>query len=762
AQNHVVQWFENSRSDMASIVAGSPASAGNLRGVRLRLCLAVLVLLLIGAMGLWRALSEPSTGYRFGGSPQNGVTAVPTRPHLPPLSGVSALRVTTAEGAVHRLALSALLVAETGGLTLYYRDQRIFYNEHVALWTWLVQAHAGRVHLSVEHAGGTTSLVVQGKTWGELGPRFWVSWCTALLALSVGLAVWVYRSVDGAANWYALSSLAYGYWMVVLAGTSSRLLTQEAVSFQWLHWGTHAAAYLYLMGLCLLLWRFPVPLDGRWINRQRLLTALVVWCTGFMLVDVLEWVDSISLGFRLPNLAPAVLLLGLYTVQWRRSRDQPMQRAQIKWLGLLLVLTLTVPFVASVYAIVDVYSPLPIAYGMVVFSLVFLGFVPLVTRLRLFELEAWWPRAWLWFLGGLLVVVLDVVLLLALPWNGRYALTVALALAGWVYFPLRQWLWRRLSESALPQLTDVLPDVVALATESGAPSPVISQRWQRLWDKQFQPQSMNVLACGDRVEAEAHGRWLKVPSVGALPALALGLPMRGTRLFNPQDVQRCQQIVTLIRHGLEAGQAQARGAQAERQRIAADLHDDLGAKLMTLVQMGGHGATAQLAREALHDMRQSVKGMAGQSVAAEEVLADWRAEGVSRLHAAGLKVQWDVNDPPPGCVWSARVQLQLSRLLREALSNVIRHSGARLCVVRIRAQADQVTLSVEDDGRGWPVHPPDDGLDARNPGTGLGLSNMERRARKLGGRHLFDASPLGGARVWVQVPLGAAGGASAS
>jgi signal transduction histidine kinase len=761
AQNHVVQWFENSRSDMASIVAGSPASVGNLRGVRLRLCLAVLVLLLIGAMGLWRALSEPSTGYRFVGSPQDGVTAVPTRAHLLPLSGVSALQVVAPDGAVHRLALSAALVAETGGLTLYYRDQRTFYREHVALWTWLEQAHAGRVRLSVAHAGGTTPLAVHGKTWAELGPRFWVPWCTALLALSVGLAVWVYRSVDGAANWYALSSLAYSYWMVVLAGTSSRLLTQEALSFQWLHWGTHAAAYLYLVGLCMLLWRFPVALDGRWMNRPRLLTVLAVWCTGFMLVDVMEWVDSISLGFRLPNLAPALLLLGLYTAQWRRSRAQPLQRAQLKWLGLLLVLTLTVPFVASVYAIVDVYSALPMAYGMVVFSLVFLGFVPLVTRLRLFELEAWWPRAWLWFLGGLLVVVLDVVLLLVLSWDGRHALTVALALAGWLYFPLRQWLWRRLSESALPQLADVLPDVVVLATESGAPSPVISQRWQRLWDKQFQPQSMSVLACVDRVEVDALGQRLRVPGVGALPPLALGLPMRGTRLFNPQDVQRCEQIVTLIRHGLEAGQAQARGAQAERQRIAADLHDDLGAKLMTLVQMGGHGATAQLAREALHDMRQSVKGMAGQPVAAEEVLADWRAEGVSRLHAAGLKVQWDVQDPPSGSVWSARVQLQLSRLLREALSNVIRHSGASLCRVRIQAMVDRITVSVEDDGRGWPEHLLVDGLDARNPGTGLGLSNMERRARKLGGQHVFDASPLGGARVWVQVPLGAGGDALA-
>jgi signal transduction histidine kinase len=364
-------------------------------------------------------------------------------------------------------------------------------------------------------------------------------------------------------------------------------------------------------------------------------------------------------------------------------------------------------------------------------------------------------------LGGLLVVVLDVVLLLALPWDGRSALTMALALAGWVYFPLRQWLWRRLSESALPQLVDVLPDVVVLVTESHAPSPTISKHWQRLWDKQFQPQSMTVLASCDQVEVRAQGLRLTVPSVGAFPPLELGLPMRGTRLFNPQDVQRCQQIVTLIRHGLEARQAQARGAMAERQRIAADLHDDLGAKLMTLVQMGGHSLTAQLAREALHDMRQSVKGMAGQPVAAEEVLADWRAEGVSRLHAAGLKVQWEANEPPPSSVWSARVQLQLSRLLREALSNVIRHSGAGLCVVRIQALADQVTVSVEDDGRGWSWQQPADGFPALNPGAGMGLANMERRARKLGGQHVFDASPLGGARVWVRVPLGAVGESTA-
>ncbi|MDP3425641.1 MAG: hypothetical protein Q8S32_18010 [Burkholderiaceae bacterium] len=731
-----------------------------LSGVRLRLFVAVLLLLVVGVMGLWRTLAEPSIGHRFGWSAQEGVTAVPTLGVGPPLAGVTALLATTPDGAVQRLELSAPLMAETGGLTLYYRDQQYFYEQHAVFWTWLTQARSGSVRLEVEHAGGVLPVAIRSKTLAELGLRFWVPWCSALLALSVGLAVWVYRAVDGAANWYVLASLAYSYWMMVVAGTSSRLLTQEAVSFQWLHWWTHAAAYLYLIGLCMLLWRFPVALDGRWLTRSRLLAGMALWSGVFMLVDVLEWVDTISVGFRLPNLALAVLLLVLYLAQWRRSRGQPLHRAQIKWLGLLLMLTLAVPFVASLYAVVGVFSPLPIAYGMVVFSLIFVGFVPLVTRLRLFELEAWWPRAWLWFLGGVLVIVLDVALLLAWPLTGGHALMLAMALAGWIYFPLRQWLWRRLSDSALPQLTDVLPDVVALATESQVPlSAGMSVRWRRLWELQFQPLSVVVIAACGEVEIRAQGQRLRVPGVGALPALELGLPMRGTRLFSLQDVQRCQQIVALVRRGLEAGQAQARGAHAERQRIAADLHDDLGAKLLTIAQCAQQPDAdlqrlSRLARQALDDMRLSVRGLTTGDAPLADVLADWRAETVQRLSEAGLDAEWTTQWLPESgleaCMLPASTHVQLTRVLREAVSNTIRHSGATRCRVCISLQELTLLLQVEDDGRGLALN-----SGGRLPTRGFGLPNMERRARKLGGTHLFARSDLGGLLVSVAVPVGA-------
>ena len=743
-----------SLSDQAGIVAGRPPSADGLTAVRGRTAWAVLWLLILALLGLARALSEPSIGHRLAWVEGKGVVAWPGDDRSQGLQGVTAVWVHHASGRSERLPLDARVMAETGGLALYYREQGHFYAEHARFWEALRAAREGVAWLQLEHAQGLKTLAVRPKRLSELGPRFWVPWAVGLLALSVGMAVWVYRSVDGAAVWYALASLAYAFWMaVVVAPTSARLWTQHAASFQALHWLAHAASYLYLIGLCMLLWRFPSSLDRPGLRRGGVLAALLIWSSVFSLVDAMAWVETISVGFRLPNLVPALLLLGLYVAQWRRAHERPLHRAQLKWLGLLLGLTLAVPFVAVLFASVNRYSPVPMAYGMTLFSLIFLGFVPLVTRLRMFELEAWWPRAWLWFLGGLLVVLLDVALLLAWPLAHPDALTLAVALAGWVYFPLRQALWRRLSASGLPTMRDVLPEVVALVTETLSVAPARSARWARVWELQFQPLRLESQPAGTQVEEAvqivAGGEALQVPAVGGLPGLVLHLPMRGTRLFNPQDLRRSQEIVALVRHAIEAREAHARGAQEERQRIAADLHDDLGAKLLTIAQ-SSRGATpeaervSRLARQALDDMRLSVRGLTAPSAPLAEVLADWRAETVQRLDDAGIEAVWEAQAVPPEVMLPARTEVQLTRVLREAVSNTIRHSGARCCRVHLAYAGGRLTLVVEDDGVGLParVRP------------GQGLPNIERRARKLGGEHRVGTGTMGGVEVRVEVPVG--------
>jgi signal transduction histidine kinase len=200
----------------------------------------------------------------------------------------------------------------------------------------------------------------------------------------------------------------------------------------------------------------------------------------------------------------------------------------------------------------------------------------------------------------------------------------------------------------------------------------------------------------------------------------------------------------------------AEAAQGERRRIASDLHDDLGARLLGITQAsaqpresaeGDRERIATLARQALDEMRLAVRGMTAEPARAIDVFADWRAECVGRLQSAGLDVHWDAQEPDDELALPSRVQVQCTRVLREAVSNVIRHSGATACTVRIALQDGGLLLEVDDNGRGLEL--PAGGT----PGRGHGLASIEGRVRGLAGWHRFETAPGGGMRVAAWVPL---------
>jgi two-component system, NarL family, sensor histidine kinase UhpB len=224
--------------------------------------------------------------------------------------------------------------------------------------------------------------------------------------------------------------------------------------------------------------------------------------------------------------------------------------------------------------------------------------------------------------------------------------------------------------------------------------------------------------------------------------------LRHTEQLNTQLEGRIAQKSAEIERTYAAlAQASAReAAQNERKRIAADLHDDLGAKLLTMVHAGAQSSqrTADMARQALDDMRLSVRGMTAEPSLARNVLADWRAEAMQRLDGARIEGQWNANEPAADLVLPARLQVQLTRVLRETVSNVIRHSQAQRCVITVHIEADHLSLAIADDGRGIPL--------AHNT-QGHGLPNIERRARNLGGQHHFGTSSMGGALVSLTVLL---------
>ena len=186
----------------------------------------------------------------------------------------------------------------------------------------------------------------------------------------------------------------------------------------------------------------------------------------------------------------------------------------------------------------------------------------------------------------------------------------------------------------------------------------------------------------------------------------------------------------------------------ERKRIAADLHDDLGAKLLTIVHTSESERISTLAREALEEMRLSVKGLTGKPVKLADALADWRAEVVSRLGQSGVQGEWSApaeEDTPQ--TLSSRAFVQTTRILREAVSNVIKHSGASQCSVRAEISQGDFQLVIQDNGRGIPVE-----LDGRLD-KGHGMASMKGRAKQLQGQCLVESAPGYGTVIRLTLPL---------
>jgi signal transduction histidine kinase len=186
--------------------------------------------------------------------------------------------------------------------------------------------------------------------------------------------------------------------------------------------------------------------------------------------------------------------------------------------------------------------------------------------------------------------------------------------------------------------------------------------------------------------------------------------------------------------------------ERERKRIAADLHDDLGAKLLTIVHTSESERISSLAREALEEMRLSVRGLTGKPVRLADALGDWRAEVVSRLAQAGIEGDWDAPEDLPQTL-SARAYVQTTRILREATSNVIKHSAATHCTVSAHLADGDFHLVVQDNGEGISSE-----IDGRLD-RGHGLASMKNRAKQLQGQCLVESGAGYGTVIRLTLPL---------
>ncbi len=205
-------------------------------------------------------------------------------------------------------------------------------------------------------------------------------------------------------------------------------------------------------------------------------------------------------------------------------------------------------------------------------------------------------------------------------------------------------------------------------------------------------------------------------------------------------------------------------ANEERLRLARDMHDLTGQSLSMITLKSELAAkilgrlpaspdrdraaaqvaeVAQVSRQTLHDIREAVSGYRRPTLAVEVITAR------TALQAAGIEPDDDPALTTTSGTFDADAEAALAWCLREAVTNVIRHSGARRCRIRLTEDAGGLSLEVSDDGHGFGPGP--------RRAHGAGLRGMSERLDAVGGRLVLGpAGSAEGFRLTAAVPAAAA------
>jgi two-component system sensor histidine kinase UhpB len=193
--------------------------------------------------------------------------------------------------------------------------------------------------------------------------------------------------------------------------------------------------------------------------------------------------------------------------------------------------------------------------------------------------------------------------------------------------------------------------------------------------------------------------------------------------------------------------------EGERLRVAQELHDGVGQTLTGVVLQLGRVArdVPDRAREGVLEAQETARGSLEE---VRRIARRLRPEALddlglaSALHVLGERVaehsELDVSvHVQPGLPqFDGDAELVLYRVAQEALTNVARHSGARRAEIRLEMAGGRARLKIDDDGTGF----------ARYGHEGGGVRGMRERAVLIGGSLRLGRSPLGGARVTLELP----------
>lgn len=321
------------------------------------------------------------------------------------------------------------------------------------------------------------------------------------------------------------------------------------------------------------------------------------------------------------------------------------------------------------------------------------------------------------------------------------SMTLSLFLALGSYLLARRWMLTQLPGRDALSMERLFQHLYRMARELEHHPDRLNEAMLRLMRELFDPLESEVVrghVAGAAVRSNGALLLLPMPRLGDAVAgnraLALRHAHKGLRLFTVEDARLAERIIEQLQRALNFDRAVEQGRSEERLRIAQDLHDDIGARLLTLMYQAPNTEIEEYIRHTLQDLKTLTRGLAAQSHCLVEAAAEWKRDLHHRAAVAECRLDFDfaadVNVTLTMVQWSS-----LTRILRELVSNALSHARARHIVVTLKLADDRLTLEVQDNGIG---RAPEDWS------HGLGMGGVRKRVKQLGGQVRWEeVSPCG-------------------
>ncbi|MFZ2990950.1 sensor histidine kinase, partial [Ideonella sp.] len=330
------------------------------------------------------------------------------------------------------------------------------------------------------------------------------------------------------------------------------------------------------------------------------------------------------------------------------------------------------------------------------------------------------------------------------------SLTLSLFLALGAYAAIRQWLVTQMMGARTLTTERMFQHLYRIAREVEARPERAADRMIELLRNVFEPletQRSPGRAQQSRIGGNGSVLWVPLPNLVDGPTVegmvSLRFAERGKRLFTQDDARLADRILEQLMRALAHDRAVERGRSEERVRIAQDLHDDIGARLLTLMYKSQSKEMEDYVRHTLQDLKTLTRGLAANHHSLALASAEWKTDITQRLEAIRCELIWhaefDQDLSLTMVQWSS-----LTRILRELVSNVIAHSKATEVEIRCELTHGRFTVELLDNGVG------------RNPSQwshGLGLGGIRKRVKLMGGKVSWQERSPTGTRCTVTAEL---------